>query len=92
MVYGKACHLSFEIEHKAYWALKEINWNLITAREERAFHLNELDEIRLHAYENPRTYKEYNKHWHDTRLKEIKAINSWTISAFTIWSGPIKKK
>ena len=28
MIYGKACHLPLELEHRAYWAVKELNYNL----------------------------------------------------------------
>ncbi|GKE86425.1 reverse transcriptase domain-containing protein [Tanacetum coccineum] len=37
LIYGKNYHLPFEIEHRAYWALKNYNPNLIVASEKRMF-------------------------------------------------------
>nr|GEW10510.1 DNA-directed DNA polymerase [Tanacetum cinerariifolium] len=31
LVYGKACHLPIELEHKAYWSLKHANFDMKTA-------------------------------------------------------------
>ncbi|GKB37964.1 reverse transcriptase domain-containing protein [Tanacetum coccineum] len=69
LIYGKNCHLPFEIEHRAYWALKNCNPDLIAAGEKRMFQLHELDELRHQAYENSRLYKERTKVWHDRKLR-----------------------
>ncbi|GJY16858.1 putative reverse transcriptase domain-containing protein [Tanacetum coccineum] len=35
LVYGKPCHLPIELEHREYWALKHVNFNLKTAGNHR---------------------------------------------------------
>ncbi|XP_030924849.1 uncharacterized protein LOC115951858 [Quercus lobata] len=57
LVYGKACHLPVELEHRAYWATRILNFILQAAGEKRILQINKMDEFRNDAYENARIYK-----------------------------------
>ena len=76
IIYGKACHIPFELEleNKAYWALKQLNWDIHTAAEQRKLQLCELEELRLFSYENERIYEEKTKKWHDQHIQQKSLI------------------
>ncbi|XP_016173560.1 uncharacterized protein LOC107616075 [Arachis ipaensis] len=52
LVFGKACPLLVELGHRAYWAIKFLNFDAKATGEKKLLQLNELDEFRNSAYEN----------------------------------------
>ena len=74
VVYGKTCHLPVEMEHRALWALKFLNFDSSLAGDKRKDQLVELEELRDGAYHSNKIYKDKVKFFM-TRSSKTKTFN-----------------
>ncbi|XP_076947507.1 uncharacterized protein LOC143619463 [Bidens hawaiensis] len=97
LVYGKSCHLSVELGHHEFWALKMVNLDLTEAAKMRYFHIHELEELPDAAYYRSLNIKEKTKVLHDRRLKggkEFKKVDKvlFINSRLKLFLGKLRSK
>ena len=90
------CQLPLELEHKVYWALKQLNWDIHVVAEQRKLQLCERDELQLFSYENEKINKERTKQWHDKHIQQRSLIPGQLVllhnSRLRLFLGKLKSR
>ena len=96
IVFGKPCHLPLGLEYKAMWDIKKLNFDFKVAKEERLLQRNELEELRIEAYDNAIIYKDKTKKWHDHKIlrREFQARDQVLLfnSRLKLFPGKLRSK
>jgi hypothetical protein len=96
LVYGKSFHLPVELQHKAYWATRQVNMDPKLAGKARIQRLYELDELFLQAYDNAEIYKEKTKRFYDKKIRPKEFMAGQRVllynSRFKFIAGKLKSK
>ena len=84
------------VRNKAYWEIKELNYDFKLASEKRLFDISSLDEWRTQAYENAKLFKEKFKRWHDKRIQKCEfKVGEYVLlynSHFIFFAGKLLSK
>jgi len=65
LVFEKTCHLPVELEHRALWVIKQLNFDLDKVGDFQQLQIFEPEELRNRAYENAKITKFRIKVFHD---------------------------
>ena len=67
-MFGKACRLLVELQHRVMWAIKKFNFDMAVVGSNRKLQLNESKSLRNNTYVSAKIYKERTKAFHNKHI------------------------